>query len=56
MLLRHSFGRDDAATGIENAAEVALHSGLRTADIAPACGPACTAIEFTEAVLDHMSE
>ena len=56
MLLRHSLGRDDAANGIERAVEAALHSGLRTADIAPACGPACTTIEFTKAVLDHMSE
>jgi 3-isopropylmalate dehydrogenase len=56
MLLRHSLGRDDAATGIKRAVAAALLSGLRTADIAPACGPACTTIEFTKAVLDYMSE
>ena len=33
MMLRHSFGLDDAADGIENAVAATLDSGVRTADI-----------------------
>ena len=54
MLLRHSLGRDDAATGIEKAVETALRRGLRTADIASPLTTPCTTGEFTKAVLGHM--
>jgi 3-isopropylmalate dehydrogenase len=33
MMLRHSLGNEEAATGIEAAVEKALEAGLRTADI-----------------------
>ncbi len=54
MLLRHSLGRDDAATGIEKAVETALRRGLRTADIASPLTTPCTTGEFTKAVVGHM--
>ncbi len=51
MLLRHSLGRDDAATGIEKAMESTLHRGLRTADIASPLTTPSTTGEFTRAVV-----
>ena len=33
MMLRYSFGLDDAADGIEKAVAATLDSGIRTADI-----------------------
>jgi 3-isopropylmalate dehydrogenase len=55
MLLRHSLGLDDAATGIEKAVETALRRGLRTADIASPLTTPSTTNEFTRAVLEHLS-
>jgi len=55
MLLRHSLGRDDAASGIEKAVETALRRGLRTADIASPVTTPSTTNEFTQAVLGHLS-
>jgi 3-isopropylmalate dehydrogenase len=55
MLLRHSLGRDDAATGIEKAVETALRRGLRTADIASTISTPSTTDEFTQAVVHHLS-
>ena len=40
LMLRHSFGRDDAAKAIENAVLKAIHDGLRTGDIFNAADPA----------------
>jgi len=54
LLLRHSFGRDDAATGIERAVAAVLDRGMRTADLARPGGTACTTNEFTMAVLDRL--
>jgi len=50
MLLRHSFGRDDAAKGIERSVAAALHRGLRTTDIASPINTPCMTMEFTRAV------
>ncbi len=54
MLLRHSLGRDDAATGIETAVASTLRSGLRTTDIASPVSTPCTTEEFTEAVVENL--
>jgi len=54
MLLRHSLGRDDAATGIEDAVEISLRRGLRTADIASPSTTPSTTTEFTTAVLANI--
>ena len=51
MLLRHSLGRDDAASGIEGAVSSTLRRGLRTADIASPSTTPSTTTEFTTAVL-----
>lgn len=40
LMLRHSFGRDDAAKAIENAVLKAIHDGLRTGDIFNGADPA----------------
>lgn len=54
MLLRHSLGRDDAASGIERAVAEALGQGLRTADIAGPSDEPCGTDEFTEAVAEAL--
>lgn len=54
MLLRHSLGCDDAASGIEKAVEAALRQGLRTADIASPAATPSTTKEFTQAVLRNI--
>ena len=54
LLRRHSLGRDDAATVIENAVEVALRRGLRTADIASSLNTPCMTTEFTAAVVENI--
>jgi len=54
MLLRHSLGRDDAATGIEEAVEASLQRGLRTADIAGPADEPCGTEEFTQAVVEGL--
>lgn len=56
MLLRHSLGRDDAATGIEEAVEAALRRGLRTADIVSSIQTPCTTVEFTRAVATSLPQ
>jgi 3-isopropylmalate dehydrogenase len=40
LMLRHSFGRDDAAKAIEQAVLKVIHDGLRTGDIFNAADPA----------------
>ena len=54
MLLRHSLGQEDAASGIEGAVSSALRRGLRTADIAAPSTTPSTTTEFTTAVLANI--
>lgn len=55
MLLRHSLGCDDAASGIEKAVEAALRQGLRTSDIASPAATPSTTKEFTQAVMRNIA-
>ena len=50
-MLRHSFGLGAEAELLERAVEVALASGLRTADIAAPGAPAVTTEAMGEGVL-----
>jgi len=56
MLLRHSLRQEDAANGIEKAVEMTLSRGLRTADIASPLTTPSTTSEFTETVLERLSD
>jgi 3-isopropylmalate dehydrogenase len=56
MLLRHSLGRDDAASGIERAIAAALGQGLRTADIAGPSDAPCGTEKFAEAVMEGLGK
>lgn len=49
LMLRHSFGRNDAADAIEAAVRTVIAKGLRTRDIA-AGGPSVGTVEMAEAV------
>jgi 3-isopropylmalate dehydrogenase len=51
LMLRHGFGREDAATAVESAVDRALAGGLRTADL----GGSATTAEATEAVMKEIS-
>jgi 3-isopropylmalate dehydrogenase len=51
LMLRHGFGREDAATAVESAVDRALAGGLRTADL----GGSATTAEATEAVMEEIS-
>jgi 3-isopropylmalate dehydrogenase len=50
MLLRHGFGRDEAAASVESAVDEALDGGLRTRDLGGESGTE----EATDAVLAHL--
>jgi 3-isopropylmalate dehydrogenase len=51
LMLRHGFGREDAASALESAVDRALDRGLRTADL----GGKATTAEATEAVLKEIT-
>lgn len=54
MMLRHSFGMDEAASHIEKAVDAALREGYRTPDIwQEGCRKVGT-IEMTDAVIKHL--
>jgi 3-isopropylmalate dehydrogenase len=55
MLLRYSFGEEDAAVAIERAVEETLAQGLRTPDIASAGEKTVGTKEVGEAVLDLLA-
>ena len=50
LMLRHGFGREDAASALESAVDRALEGGLRTADL----GGDATTAEATAAVLEEI--
>jgi 3-isopropylmalate dehydrogenase len=50
LMLRHGFGREDAAAAVESAVDRALEGGLRTRDL----GGTATTAEATEAVLKEL--
>jgi 3-isopropylmalate dehydrogenase len=50
LMLRHGFGREDAASALESAVDKALAAGLRTADL----GGSATTAEATAAVLKEI--
>ncbi len=54
MMLRHSFGMDEAAAAIERAVDAALREGYRTADIWQEGCEKVGTIEMTDAVLKHL--
>jgi 3-isopropylmalate dehydrogenase len=51
LMLRHGFGREEAASALESAVDRALDGGLRTADL----GGKATTAEATEAVLKEIT-
>ncbi len=51
MMLRYTFGREDAAAALETAVNRVLDAGLRTADIAAPGAPVVGTREMGEAVL-----
>jgi 3-isopropylmalate dehydrogenase len=51
LMLRHGFGREDAASALESAVDTALARGLRTADL----GGDATTAEATEAVMKEIT-
>jgi 3-isopropylmalate dehydrogenase len=51
LMLRHGFGREDAASALESAVDRALDSGVRTADL----GGKATTAEATAAVLKELT-
>jgi 3-isopropylmalate dehydrogenase len=51
LMLRHGFGREDAASALESAVDKALERGLRTADL----GGDATTAEATTAVLKEIT-
>ena len=51
LMLRHGFGREDAASALESAVDKALDRGLRTADL----GGDATTAEATTAVLKEIT-
>ena len=51
LMLRHGFGREDAASALESAVDRALDSGVRTADL----GGKATTAEATTAVLKEIT-
>jgi len=50
MMLRHTFGSDEAARAVEIAVDDVLASGCLTADLVTGAGPAASTREFAEAV------
>ena len=53
LMLRYSFGLEEAATSIENAVKETIRSGLRTGDIAQGADSAGTE-EMGQAIIDHL--
>ena len=54
MLLRYSLGLEDEAQVLENAVNMTLESGARTADIAPKNGEFINTDEFAETVFSYL--
>ena len=54
MMLRHSLGLAEEATGVEAALQRVIASGARTADIAAAGETALTTSEMTDRVIDAL--
>ena len=54
LMLRYSFGLEDAALAIENAVKETIRSGLRTGDIAQGSGAVGTS-EMADAILSHIA-
>ena len=54
MMLRHSLGREDIASGIEAAVRHALESGARTRDVALPGEAALSTTEMTDRVLEAL--
>lgn len=54
MLLRYSLGLEEEANRLENAVDMALESGARTADIAPKGGKYISTDEFAQTVFNNL--
>jgi 3-isopropylmalate dehydrogenase len=54
LMLRYSFGRDDAARAIEAAVEKTVEAGLRTADIASPGAPVVGTAGMGDAILANL--
>ncbi len=53
LMLRYSFGREEAAANMENAVKAAIGDGVRTGDVAQG-GPAVGTREMGAAIADHL--
>jgi len=56
LMLRYSFGENEAAVAIEAAVEATLHDGFRTADLAQRGEKAVSTIEMGHAIRDRLGE
>jgi len=54
MMLKYSFGRDDAAAAVENAVAATLAAGILTADIAPARAAAVGTAAMGDAIVERI--
>jgi 3-isopropylmalate dehydrogenase len=54
MMLRHSFGMDEAADAIERAVEQTLRDGYRTADIMQAGATQVSTVEMGDRVVERI--
>ncbi len=55
LLLRYSLGLDDAARAVEQAVVQTWHEGCFTPDLASAASSACSTVEFTQRVIQHLT-
>jgi 3-isopropylmalate dehydrogenase len=55
LMLRYSFGQEEAATNIETAVESALASGARTADLARPGDTALSTVIMGQRVIEHLA-
>jgi 3-isopropylmalate dehydrogenase len=54
LMLRHSFGLNDAATALESAVETALNDGMRTADLARSGEASVSTAQMARAIIERL--
>lgn len=54
LMLRHSFGLNDAAVAIEKAVEAALNAGIRTADLARSGEASVSTAQMAHAIIERI--
>jgi len=55
LMLRHTFGLNDAAESIERAVEATLAAGTRTADLARSGEASVSTVKMAEAIIERLS-